>query len=318
MELNWRFVAIFAGGAFVLSVLSAAIAGVSFGALILRALLGAAVFGGLAVLIQFVIDRFLPELSSPADAGGVSRHTARRSSAEAAGDAEDPAADYAAGATGQNVDIVVEEEAEELTGVDDDEEEEEPAELAGAGDDSDSLDDDTGGDGEPLYGAEGATENGAASEAAGTPAGQSGAGPGSPTSSGGAPAGSGGTGPYQFDSFDREDRGADEDGADELIEEVEEVTSGEEPSSESNQTAWHDKATAEVSSSDIDALPDIGGLSESFGESQEEDDRGQEHASGESSGMTDLGGGNSGSSQHRSDQDPETIARAIQTVLRRE
>ena len=308
MELNWRFVAIFAGGAFVLSVLSAAIAGVSFGALILRALLGAAVFGGLAVLIQFVIDRFLPELSSPADAGGAPRDTTRRGSGEAAGDAEGPAGDHAAATTGQNVDIVVEEEAEELNGVDD-EEEEEPAELAEAGDDAEPLEEGAVDEGEALLEGEAAPERGTATNGGGAPEG---------AASSAAPEGEAATRPYQFESFERGDDAAGEDGADELIEEVEEVTSGEEPSSDSNQTPWHDKATAEVSSSDIDALPDIGGLSESFGESQEEGTGGQEHATGESSGMTDLGGGSSGSSQSRSDQDPETIARAIQTVLRRE
>ncbi|MFW5728628.1 MAG: hypothetical protein ACOCYG_03110 [Spirochaetota bacterium] len=307
MERNRRFVAIFAGGAFALSVLSGAIAGVSFGALILRAAIGGVVFGGLALLIQFVFDRFLPEIFSASGAPGASRRGAPgpvSTGARRNGDSEDDGRDAAV--TGRNVDIVVEEETEELTAVDDEEEEEEPAELAEAEIDAAEEEDALGEieaveEAEPAHTAEGSSPASRESRESAS------AGRGEATGDG-ATAES-----YQFESLDQEDEGADE-----LVEEVEEVTSEEEPPGGPTQTPWHDKATAEVSSSDIDAIPDISGLSDSFGDSQERSDAGREGAASEESGMTDLGGGSSGSSRGRSDQDPETIARAIQTVLRRE
>ncbi|MFW5683726.1 MAG: hypothetical protein ACOC1I_02640 [Spirochaetota bacterium] len=72
MRFDWRASAVAAAAAFLLSLLIGIIAGVTFGTLILRAVLGAVVFGGGAVGVQLVMDRFLPELrqSVSGDASG--------------------------------------------------------------------------------------------------------------------------------------------------------------------------------------------------------------------------------------------------------
>lgn len=62
MKIDWRVSTIVAGAAFVLSALIGLIGNVSFGALLVRALLSAAAFGAGAIGLRFVIDRFLPEL----------------------------------------------------------------------------------------------------------------------------------------------------------------------------------------------------------------------------------------------------------------
>lgn len=62
MKIDWRVSAITAGAAFLLSALIGLIGDVSFGALLVRALLSAAAFGAGAIGLRFVIDRFLPEL----------------------------------------------------------------------------------------------------------------------------------------------------------------------------------------------------------------------------------------------------------------
>jgi len=62
MKIDWRISAITAGSAFLLSVLIGVIGNVSFGVLILRAATAAALFGGGAIGVTIVIDRYLPEL----------------------------------------------------------------------------------------------------------------------------------------------------------------------------------------------------------------------------------------------------------------
>ena len=62
MEIDFRIPAVSAGAAFVLVVLTGAIAGVGFGALLLRAILGALAFAALGVGGEMVAKKFLPEL----------------------------------------------------------------------------------------------------------------------------------------------------------------------------------------------------------------------------------------------------------------
>ncbi|TVQ23303.1 MAG: hypothetical protein EA382_10295 [Spirochaetaceae bacterium] len=68
MSVNWKTSAIVGGSAFVLSALVGLIGGVGFGVLVLRAAIGAALFAAGAAAVEVVIERFLPELRSTADA----------------------------------------------------------------------------------------------------------------------------------------------------------------------------------------------------------------------------------------------------------
>ena len=70
MKIDWRVSAITAGSAFLLSILVGVIGDVSFGVLILRAIIAAIVFGAGATGATIIIDRYLPELrrASPASA----------------------------------------------------------------------------------------------------------------------------------------------------------------------------------------------------------------------------------------------------------
>lgn len=68
MTVNWKLLAVAAGGAFLLSLLVGAIGGVGFGTLLLRALLWALIFGGLAAGIEYALKNFLPELLSAGSA----------------------------------------------------------------------------------------------------------------------------------------------------------------------------------------------------------------------------------------------------------
>lgn len=254
MERNWRLVAVFAGGAFILSVLSGAIAGVSFGALVLRAVLGALVFGGLSLGIQYVIDRFLPELKSTG------------SSADAASSAEEEAE-----LSGRNVDIVVEEEPEELS----------------------SLGGSEGGDEAGEAAADGAEQS--VAQGADAAAAQ----------------------PYSFENLgEGQQSGEDRDSSGELIEEVEEVAAEEGGDTPHEHTPRHERASAEVTGEDIDQLPDVGGFADTF-EDAPDDGAGAAGSEGGAFASEGLNSGSS-SSEGRSDQDPETMARAIQTLLRRD
>ncbi len=89
MEINWKVSAVFAGAAFILSILSGAIAGVGFGLLLLRAILGAVAFAVVGAGVSLVIARYLPELKKLSDA-------------EDRSDARQPG--------GRNVDIVIPQE----------------------------------------------------------------------------------------------------------------------------------------------------------------------------------------------------------------
>jgi len=70
MKIDWRVSAITAGSASLLSILVGVIGDVSFGVLILRAIIAAIVFGAGATGVTIIIDRYLPELrrASPASA----------------------------------------------------------------------------------------------------------------------------------------------------------------------------------------------------------------------------------------------------------
>ncbi|MFP4565433.1 MAG: hypothetical protein ACLFNX_02960 [Spirochaetaceae bacterium] len=92
MGPNLKFTAYFAGSAFVIAVLTGAVAGVGFGTLVLRAVIGAIVFAGLGYGSYIVISARLPEL--------VSGSSVASTAAETEG-------------YGRNVDIVVDDEAGE-------------------------------------------------------------------------------------------------------------------------------------------------------------------------------------------------------------
>jgi hypothetical protein len=62
MRFDWRASAIAAGAAFILSFLVGILGGVSFGALVLRAVLSALAFGAGAVVVSLIVDRYLPDL----------------------------------------------------------------------------------------------------------------------------------------------------------------------------------------------------------------------------------------------------------------
>ena len=262
---SWRLIAVFAGGAFALSVLTALVSGVPFGALVVRALIGAVVFAALGAGVQLVVDRYLPELEEGADGDGSQSAAAQ----ESPDNTPTP---------GGNVDIVVEEEAGEL-------EEEEPAQ------DSDE------------HVASG-TDGGSGSESAEEPADLEAA------DDHGAETGSRRDGNVVAASSENE-------GGDELIEEVEEVSAAESGSNESVETPPHDRAGSDARTEDIDSLPDVAGLSDGFEESSASGDEAAQR-SGEGAEGNAFGGTSSGSSRRRGDQDPETMARAIQTALGRD
>jgi hypothetical protein len=89
MTFDWRTSAIAAGAAFILSLLVGGVGGVAFGALILRAVIGAVVFGVGAAVVSLIIDRYLPDLKQSLSAPG-------------GGESEEP--------PGSRVDIVVDDE----------------------------------------------------------------------------------------------------------------------------------------------------------------------------------------------------------------
>jgi hypothetical protein len=66
MANNWKICVFFAGLAFCISFLFGLIGGVEFATLILRAFLGAVVFGGLSLGADLLLRRFLPELFASA------------------------------------------------------------------------------------------------------------------------------------------------------------------------------------------------------------------------------------------------------------
>ena len=73
MKVDWKVSAIAAIAAFLLSLLIGVIGGVSFGALLLRAIMAGVIFGAGAVGISVVIDRYLPELRTGSGSADVER-----------------------------------------------------------------------------------------------------------------------------------------------------------------------------------------------------------------------------------------------------
>jgi hypothetical protein len=89
MELNWRWGALAGAAAFLISLFFGVLAGVFFGTLVLRALIGGIFFSVIGMACSMLVHRFLPEL------------------VEVAG--KQTAADV----TGESVDIVIQDEAGE-------------------------------------------------------------------------------------------------------------------------------------------------------------------------------------------------------------
>ncbi|WP_455383699.1 hypothetical protein [Salinispira pacifica] len=236
--------------------MSGAIAGVGFGLLLLRAVIGAVAFAVIGAGVSLVVARYLPELKKLSDA--------------------DSAADSAR-AEGRNVDIVIPEE---------------PA-----------FDFDGGDEGE-----EGGGQAGPGHRGRGEDDGEFEGDPPAATPSIGRSAG-----PTEEDPF----------APDALVEEVEELSSddgapgatGESHRESSTSRAGGrgsesadvvtEEESRELLDTDVENLPDIGGLAGNFdGETVE-------------SGANPAGGGD-GESSVRDDMDPETIARALRTVLKRD
>jgi hypothetical protein len=88
MELNWRWGALAGAAAFLVSLFFGVLAGVFLGPLVLRALIGGIVFAVIGMACSELVNRFLPELVEP--------------------EARSAAAD----GSGENVDIVIQDEAE--------------------------------------------------------------------------------------------------------------------------------------------------------------------------------------------------------------
>jgi hypothetical protein len=59
---NWKIAAVFAAGAFILSLITGLVAGNPFGVVIFRALLFGVVFAALGAGLRYVVKKFLPEL----------------------------------------------------------------------------------------------------------------------------------------------------------------------------------------------------------------------------------------------------------------
>ncbi len=63
MDLNWKLPAVSAGVAFILAFISATVGGVQFGAMLLRSLIAAVIFGALGIGVDMLIKHYLPELA---------------------------------------------------------------------------------------------------------------------------------------------------------------------------------------------------------------------------------------------------------------
>jgi hypothetical protein len=136
MDIDWRFVAVCAGIAFVFSFVAGIFGGVRFGTLLARAFIGAAVFGTVGAGVYYLIKSRLPELLSAdgAGAGGV------RDFEDVTNDGSDEA--EASAEPGAIVDIVVgEDEVSEMPSAGSDVSDDEPAEL-------ESVDEEGEGEGE--------------------------------------------------------------------------------------------------------------------------------------------------------------------------
>lgn len=249
MGPNLKFSAYFAGSAFLIAGLTGAVAGVGFGTLLLRAFIGAVLFGGLGYGIYFVISTRLPELLSPAGA----------------------TSDSQSGATegyGENVDIVVDDEVG-------------PTDESGAPD-AEEL--------EEVSAVEDAADTGGAE-----PPPQEAGGAGAPQE------------PEELEEVASADDG-ETGGDDGLVEEVEEVAAA--PSSAGGESA-DSRPGADIDENSVDKLPDIGGFAGEF------EAEGTEVVEEDETGFG--GSGRSGhAGNHGVNQDPEVIAKALQTVIKRD
>jgi hypothetical protein len=231
MRFDWRASAVAATAALVLSLFSGIIGGVAFGTLIVRAIIGAVVFGAGAAGVSYVIDRYIPDLKKSMQGGG------------------EPAEPR--GTTGNQVDIVVDDEVD-TDGLAASDFELEEAEESGAAADASSE------PGEDERAAEDGFTPGLAAER------------------------------------------VQSDGAEEEIAELEEADAGgvgEAPQNGRDASESVDEQTPETASTG--SLPDIEGFSGDFSEApaSDSDDEDTSEASGE---------------------DPQMMARAIRTVLKRE
>ena len=255
MGPNLKFSAYFAGSAFVIALLTGALAGVGFGALLVRAVLGAIVFAALGYGVYIVISTRLPELLS---AG-----------------AETTSA-FQADGYGRNVDIVVDDDAEDDS-LDDGEDDELPA--AGESGDADT--------GVPA-GVEQAAQAAA---------------PGDLEDDGE---------PGDLEEVAEDGESAAGDG-DELVEEVEEVAAPAAGGAPSDAEAATKNGTKDVDENSVDTLPDIGGFAGDF------ESEGTEGAEVVEEDDSDGGFGGSSRAQAKGiEQDPEVIAKALKTVIKRD
>jgi hypothetical protein len=253
---NWKFIAGSAGFAFFISFLTGLFSGVQFGTLLLRAVIGGVAFGGIAFGIEYIIKRYLPELTK-----AISPEQQPREASP-------------------NVDIVIEDET--------------PPGSAGyapadekASDRAQSASGPTGENsskttGESDISADNTDEN-------------------IPDSTG------------EFSPPDNETD--DSDDAGEFVEEVEELGGAEEspaPQSKSSEDSDEiaDLEVVDDEEATIDALPDIDNLSDSFDHTESMEDGWEEADSSQDSNMTvDVGG---------VEEDPRIIAKAVQTMLKKE
>jgi len=256
MGPNLKFSAYFAGSAFLIAGLTGAVAGVGFGTLLLRAFIGAVLFGGLGYGIYLVISTRLPELLSSAGA------SSDRPSAAAEG-------------YGENVDIVVDDEIGPT------EEPEAPAPEAPATESEDL---------EEVAPVEEVTDTGGAEQVP-----QEASGAGAPEE------------PEELEEVASADE-AETGGDDGLVEEVEEVAAA--PSATGGESA-DARPGADIDENSVDKLPDIGGFAGEF------EAEGSEVVEEDETGFG--GSGSSGrAGNHGVNQDPEVIAKALQTVIKRD
>lgn len=250
-NINWKIVAGAAAGAFLIAFISAGIAGVGFGKMILRGFLGALVFGALGAGLNIVIARFLPELLSPQEQA-------------------QPEGEYQQEETGRNVDVVVEDDEAIGAGVynlDTEGEEEGLEEITG--EDTDDSEE------EPAADLESADEH-----------------------------------PEKSEARSGEQESFDEETDDSLVEEVEELSTEDDDSEDFREGITADTADT---ADDMDNLPDVDRFSGSFQETVEQEEDQEEDQEGPAR--------NQFSPEKENpfpDQDPETMARAIRTALKRD
>ena len=68
MKVNWKLPAVSGGIAFLISVLAGLLGGVGFGTILLRAFIGGVLFGALAIGVEFILRRIMPEMFLPGTA----------------------------------------------------------------------------------------------------------------------------------------------------------------------------------------------------------------------------------------------------------